>query len=395
MKKRRKRFFLLLLSVLIAAAIFAYFRLSGGEGQVSYLTGTARIGDIRKTVIATGQIGAVQMVNVGAQASGQIKKLYVELGQFVRENDMIAEIDSTTQTNDLDTAKARLASFQAQLTAKRIALGIAKAQFERENLLYKTDSTSRQNRETAENAYYAAQASVSELESQILQAQIAVNTAESNLGYTRITAPLDGTVVSIPVKEGQTVNANQTAPTIVQIADLSVMEIRIEIAEGDITKVRPGMPVEYSILSEPEAVFQAALASIDPALTSLSDGNYTQSAGSSAAVYYYAKAVVPNEDGRLRIGMTTRNTITVDMASQVIMVPSIAVFQRDGQPYVQLLHPDGRVEERDIRTGLSDNMNTRVVSGLAPGDEVILTRMTRAEIDANVAGGPRGPMRRR
>jgi macrolide-specific efflux system membrane fusion protein len=202
-------------------------------------------------------------------------------------------------------------------------------------------------------------------------------------------------VVSVPVKEGQTVNANQTAPTIVQIADLSLMEIRIEIAEGDITKVRPGMPVEYSILSEPGEVFRTELASIDPALTTLSDGNETQSAGSSAAVYYYAKAVVPNGEGRLRIGMTTQNTITVDTAERALMVPSAAVFQRGGRPCVQLLLPDGRVEERDIRTGLSDNMNTQVLSGLDEGDEVVVTRMTQEEIDASVAGGARGPMRRR
>ena len=394
MKKRGKQIFFFAAAVLVAAVLTG-LALSRQGDETSYLTAVAHISDIRKTVNATGQIGAVRLVNVGAQASGQIERLHVEVGQFVHNGDVIAEIDSTSQQNDLAAGKARLASFTAQLAAKRTALQIARAQFDRETRLRQSDSTSRQNLEAAENAYYAAHAAVSEVESQMLQAQIAVNTAESNLGYTRITAPRDGTIVSLPVEEGQTVNANQTTPTIAQIADLSVMEIRIEIAEGDITKVRVGMPVEYSILSEPETVFQTVLVSLDPALTSLSDGNYTKTAGSSAAVYYYAKAVVPNDDGRLRIGMTTQNTITVGSAQSVLVVPSIAVFMEGKRSYVQLLGRDGAVEERDIMIGLSDNMNTQIMSGLQEGDEIILTRMTKAEMDASITAGPRGPMRRR
>lgn len=99
-----------------------------------------------------------------------------------------------------------------------------------------------------------------------------MNTDEVNLGYTRITAPLDGTIVSVPVDEGQTVNANQTTPTIVQIADLDKMEIKIEISEGDITAVKPGMPITYTILSNPETEYNATLTSIDPGLTTLTDG---------------------------------------------------------------------------------------------------------------------------
>ena len=394
MKKRRAKALPILLIVVAAAG--AWFALSGKQDKVDYITETARVADIRKVVNATGEVGAVQLVSVGAQASGQIEKLYVSVGQQVHKGDPIADIDSTTQRNDLDINKAKLDTYQAQLAAKQVALKVAQTQYNREAQLRKTNSTSRESLEDAENALATAKAAVAELESQIRQAQIAVNTAETNLGYTKISAPLDGTVVAVPVEEGQTVNANQTTPTIVQIADLSHMEIKIEIAEGDITQVKPGMTVDYTILAEPGATRRAVLDSIDPGLTTLSDGTYDTSSGSSSsdsAVYYYAKAVVPNPDGALRIGMTTQNVIVVESADQVTAVPSIAVFTRPGgEDYVRLLRPDGSVEERTVETGLSNNMLTEIRSGLQAGDRVVSAQMTEAEAAAQ-AGSMRGPRR--
>ncbi len=394
MKKRRAKALPILLIVVAAAG--AWFALSGKQDKVDYITETARVADIRKVVNATGEVGAVQLVSVGAQASGQIEKLYVSVGQQVHKGDPIADIDSTTQRNDLDINKAKLDTYQAQLAAKQVALKVAQTQYNREAQLRKTNSTSRESLEDAENALATAKAAVAELESQIRQAQIAVNTAETNLGYTKISAPLDGTVVAVPVEEGQTVNANQTTPTIVQIADLSHMEIKIEIAEGDITQVKPGMTVDYTILAEPGATRRAVLDSIDPGLTTLSDGTYDTSSGSSSsdsAVYYYAKAVVPNPDGALRIGMTTQNVIVVESADQVTAVPSIAVFTRPGgEDYVRLLRPDGSVEERTVETGLSNNMLTEIRSGLQAGDRVVSAQMTQAEAAAQ-AGSMRGPRR--
>lgn len=396
MKKRRAKALPILLIVIVVAAAGAWFALSGKQDKVDYITETARVADIRKVVNATGEVGAVQLVSVGAQASGQIEKLYVSVGQQVRKGDPIADIDSTTQRNDLDINKAKLDTYQAQLAAKQVALKVAQTQYNREAQLRKTNSTSRESLEDAENTLATAKAAVAELESQIRQAQIAVNTAETNLGYTKISAPLDGTVVAVPVEEGQTVNANQTTPTIVQIADLSHMEIKIEIAEGDITQVKPGMTVDYTILAEPGATRRAVLDSIDPGLTTLSDGTYDTSSGSSSsdsAVYYYAKAVVPNPDGALRIGMTTQNVIVVESADQVTAVPSIAVFTRPGgEDYVRLLRPDGSVEERTVETGLSNNMLTEIRSGLQAGDRVVSAQMTQAEAAAR-AGSMRGPRR--
>ena len=391
----KKRKIILVVAFVAVATFFLSWAFSGDDESVSYLTEVVRVGDIVKTVHATGEVAAVQLVNVGAQASGQIKTLKVQLGQKVTKGDLVAEIDSTTQKNDLAISKAKLSTYESQLISRRVALKVAQSKYDREQKLKERNATSDENLENAENSLESAKASVDEMESLVAQTRISVDTAETNLGYTRISAPLNGTVVSVPVEEGQTVNANQTTPTIVQVADLNLMEIKMQISEGDITKVQPGMKVNYTILSEPNRAFSGVLSSVDPGLTTLSSGSYNGSIDSGTAVYYYGKLVVPNEDGTLRIGMTTQNTITIGEAKGVLIVPSIAVSRRKGQSFVRVLEK-GKPVEREIKLGLSDNMNTEVLEGLKDGEEVVAAQMSAAELAANSAnvnarmrGGPR------
>lgn len=374
-------------SVLIAliAGLLVYW-LATKKDDVTYMTEKARLGNISQVVEATGEVAAVNLVNVGAQVSGQIKKLYVVLGQEVKQGDMIAEIDSQTQENTLNTDKAKLANYKAQLQARKILLNVAKKQYDRELVLIKTNSTSQQNLENAKDTYATARANVNEMESLIKQTQITINTDETNLGYTKIRAPLNGTIVSVPVEEGQTVNANQTTPTIVQIANLGDMEIDIQISEGDITKVKPGMPVDYTILSEPNTVFHAKLDSIDPGLTTLTDGSYSKSNTSSsssststAAVYYYGRSYVKNDEGKLRIGMMTQNTILVSSAENVLVVPTIALSNRNDKYFVRILTDKNKVEKRDVEIGISDGVYTEITSGLAEGEQVITSEVGKNE----------------
>ena len=227
-----------------------------------------------------------------------------------------------------------------------------------------------------------------------MQAKIFLNTAQIDLGYTKITAPKGGVVVSVQVEEGQTVNSNQTTPTIVNIADLSKVQLKMEIAEGDITKIKVGSKVEYSILSEPNRKFHAQISSIDPGLTTLSNGKYstttssgsTTSSSSSSAIYYYAKAIVDNPDGTLRIGMTTQNTIILDSAKDAVIVPSIAIKKEDGKSVVYVLKKgkDGldTAERREVQTGLTDSLKTQILSGVEEGEEVVTKRNSAAEINA-------------
>ncbi|KXS56534.1 MAG: hypothetical protein AMR96_02125 [Candidatus Adiutrix intracellularis] len=349
--------------------------------KMNYLTKKIQRGDIVKTVTAIGEVAAGQLVSVGAQVSGQVKTLKVVLGQKVQKGDLIAEIDSITQENDLHTNQARLNTYESQLLARQIALKTVQTQYDREVKLKKRDASSDENLENAENALAAARADMDETLSLVTQARISVNTAETNLGYTKITTPLDGIVVSISVVEGQTVNANQTIPTIVQIADLTNVEIKMQISEGDVTKVQPGLKVRYTILSEPGRIFEGLLESVDPALTTLSDGTYGNSTDVVTAVYYYGKLKVSNPNGSLRIGMTTQNDIIIGEALNVIIVPSIAINKIGSEEALVKVLEDGRVVERIIKTGLSDSMNTQVREGLAEGEEIVVVQMTATELE--------------
>ena len=385
MKKVTKWGIALLAVAALAAGMWWWLK---PKNEINYLTEPVVRTNIAQTVSATGEISAAQLVDVGAQASGQIKKLHVTLGQQVKKGDLIAEIDSTSQLNNLNTNKAKLDTYQAQLVSAEIALRSADKKYQREQALWKEDATSREALEDGQDAFAAAKASVAELKSSIRQTQIAINTAEADLGYTRITAPMDGTVVAIPVEEGQTVNANQTTPTIVQVADLSTMLNKMQIAEGDVNKVKAGMKLTFTTLSQPDNVREATLESIDPGLTTMSQGSYTTSTDTTdSAIYYYARSLVPNEDNVLHIGMTTENTITINQAEKVLAVPKLAVKQRGGKQYVRVLGENNQPQEKEIITGLSDNMSTEVKSGLSEGENVIISEAAAGETSDSVGRG--------
>ena len=369
-------------AILIAAvaAVYAVWSFFQPEEQVKYLTETVKRGNIHQTVSATGEISPSNLVTVGSQASGQIKKLYVKLGQQVKKGDLIAEINSTTQVNTLNTEKSKLETYQAKLVSAEIALNSAEKKYKREAALWKEKATSKEDFESAQDALAAAKANVAELKASIKQTKISINTAESDLGYTRITATMDGTVVAIPVEEGQTVNAVQSTPTIIQLANLDTMLNKMQIAEGDITKVKAGQDISFTILSEPDEPIKVKLDSVDPGLTTMSLGSYTASTDTTSnAIYYYARALVPNPDGKLSIGMTTQNTIEINGVKNVLLVPTLTIKKRDGKSYVSVLGADGKTVEREITVGLKDSMNTEVKSGLKEGEKVVMSEMSAAE----------------
>lgn len=349
------------------------------DEPVSYITEPVIRKNIEKTVNATGEVKAIELVTVGAQTSGKIEYLPVKVGQRIQKGDLIAQIDSTTQENDVNSTKAKLTSLKAQLNAAEISAKIAEKQFVREQRLLKKNAASQEDFENAKDAFEAAKAKVTELKASIGETALALNTAETNLGYTKITAPLDGVVVSVPVKTGQTVNAAMNTPTIVQIADLSQMEILIEISEGDIGKVQTGAKVTYTVLSAPETVYETTLKSIDPGLTLLTNGEYTEVVGSDEAIYYYGRLVVDNPDGALRIGMTTQNVIYVAQADNVLTVPVLAVKKDGTQSYVNVLTPTG-IQRHAVITGLSDGVDIEIKSGVSDHDTVVIAQMSESEV---------------
>ena len=391
----KKTKILIILLILGVGGYFVYDKFFNiKDEKVEFITKKAKKGSFSKKVDATGEIFATELIDVGAQVSGQIKKLYVKLGDQVKKGDMIASIDSSTQQNSIDNKEAQLAIYKAQLESAKVALNIAKTQFDRENALFAKNATSKQEFESAKNTYSANSAKIKELEAQIKQTNIELSTAKINLGYTKITAPRDGTVVSVQVEEGQTVNANQTTPTIVNIADLSRVKMKMQIAEGDITKIKVGTPVEYSILSEPTKKFQTTVSSIDPGLTTLSDGSYgssssskssySSSSSSSSAVYYYAQSIVDNKDGILRIGMTTQNELLIANVEGAIIVPSIGIKKDENGTFVYVLK-DGKAVKTAVKTGIKDNLDTQIISGINEGDEIITSQGSSSEIAKMIA----------
>ncbi|UOO98806.1 efflux RND transporter periplasmic adaptor subunit [Snodgrassella alvi] len=382
---------MLVVVVLVAVVWSLFFK---PKDQMNFVTDDVRRSDIMQTVNATGEIAAAQLVDVGAQASGQIKKLYVKLGQQVKKGDLIADIDSTTQLNTLNTNKAKLDTYRAQLVSAQIALKMKQRAFDRERALMGQDATSKADFDNAQDNLAAARANVAELKSQIRQTQIAINTSEADLGYTRITAPMDGTVVSIPVEEGQTVNSSQNTPTIVQLADLSKMLNKMQIAEGDMSKVKAGMHLTFTTLADNNKVRKATLEAVDPGLTKMSQGSYDTSTDTTdTAIYYYARALVPNDDGTLHIGMTTQNNIFVKSVKNVLTVSNQAIRHNRGKKVVKVLGDNQQVQEKQIETGITDGMRTEVKSGLKEGDRVVLSALSKADAKNGVSKEPkmRGP----
>lgn len=375
---KKKKIAICICSVVVLFLIFKKF--TGKEEKTIFLTDEVKRGNIAQTVIATGTIRSNNRVEVGAQVSGRITKLNVVLGQEVKKGDLIATIDSMTQENDLEKAKSQLSSYEKQLESKKVNLEVKKSKYNRASNLYKVKSISQDDYETAKQEYADAKSGVSELEELIKQAKIEVKIAETDLSYTVITSPIDGVVVSIPISEGQTVNSMQSAPTIVQVADLKKMLIKPEISEGDITKLKKGQEVEFTILSLPEKVYRAKIDSIDPATTTLTDDEYEESASDTEAVYYYANVIVDNKDNNLRIGMTTTNTIKVAEAKDVITIPTTALYKKGDKYYVRTLGEKEVVEEKEVKIGINDDMNTEIKSGLKEGEKLILTEMKAGEV---------------
>ena len=396
-----KRYRLIVILLLLGAvATVAWLRLNDAQGadRPAVLTAPVNRGTIEQTVLAEGIVKPLRMVAVGAQASGRITAVHVSIGQQVRQGDLIAEIDSVTQTNDLRNAEASLANVRAQLASQQAQLRLAERTLERQSQMRRNLSVTQTDYDSAEEAVAVAQAQIEALGAQIAQAEIGIETARANLDYTRITAPIDGTVLAVVSQEGQTVNSVQQAPTIVVLGQLDQMQVLAQISEADIIRVEPGQPVWFTTLGEPQRVYHATLEAVEPAPESVvNDSSLAGSSGSSStttseAIYYNGHFTVPNEDGRLRTYMTAQVHIVLGRAEDVLTLPSVALGQiaADGTQTVRVQTRDGQIETRQVRIGLNDRVNAEVVEGLSEGDRVV----TGQAADRAAGGSGGGSMRR-
>ncbi|SPX84958.1 efflux RND transporter periplasmic adaptor subunit [Moraxella ovis] len=398
---------IVILLALIALALYYFFKPK--EAPPSYLTADAVMGDIENTVMASGKVKPIYSVDVGAQVSGRIVKLYVDVGDEVKKGDLIAQINQVEQKNTVSNAGANLqqaqaslaqaqanlassqgnvASSEASLQARLAELKKAEQFFARLESLLKIDAISRQDYDDAQSAVEVARANVdvaragvqnakndvataqANIQSQrasINKAQNDLSTATEDLSYTTIVAPMDGTIVSVTQKEGTTVNAMQSAPTIVTLADLSRVRINAQISEADVVNVSAGMPARFNIIGNTQQQFDTTLAGVEPAPENISTTSSTDS-----AVYYIGYLDVDNAERKFRIDMTAQVNIITNSVKNVLTIPSSALRGGKGKYSVQVVGADGIAKPVDVQVGLNNRVNAEIKSGLNAGDKVVI-----------------------
>lgn len=428
----------------LAVALTAWYFFKPKQEQPQFITAEVSRGDLENSVLATGVLEATKMVSVGAQVSGQVKKMNVKLGDQVKQGQLIAQIDSVRQENDLKTAEASIKNQQAQLEVKIANLAKVEAEYNRQKAMYAQDATSRAELESALASFKTAQAEIDAINAQIEQSRLTLATAKEDLGYTQIIAPMDGTIVAIVTEEGQTVNANQSAPTIVKLAKLDDMTIKAEISEADVMKVEKGQRVYFTTLGDSETKHYATLRQVEPAPSSINTDSTTSSTSSSStAVYYNALFDVPNEDGKLRIDMTAQVYIILDDAKNALTIPAAAI-QASNRPerknkssastdsaasqaasndpakanrpkrlelsdaeksliqqgkasigMVRVVQADGSAKPQPVLIGLNNRVTAQVLKGLKQGEKVVIADGSDTSNDSAKRSNNRnaGPMR--
>jgi macrolide-specific efflux system membrane fusion protein len=383
----------MVLALVVAGLAYAGLKHMGPTPPPRLATSPVVIADIEDTVIATGTIESSQMVSVGAQASGQIQVLKVVVGQQVKAGDLIAEIDGTTQRNAVRTAEAAIIANRAQRAVQKANLRLAELNFNRQKALLAEDAVTRATYESAEVQLESSRAQNEAAEAQSEQVQSALDTARANLAYTRILAPMSGTVVAIVAREGQTVNAVQSSPTIVKLAKLDTVTVTAGVSEADVVRVRAGQTVYFTTLGNTGKRYYGKLRTVAPAPSSIETEtggrSINSSGGATQAIYYNAVFEVPNPEGELRIAMTAQVYVVLAEAKQVPTIPSAALGDRavDGSYTVRVVDAQGLPVPRKISVGINNNVAAQVTGGLKAGEQVVV-----GEVAAGALPNSNGPV---
>ncbi|WP_374053153.1 macrolide transporter subunit MacA [Xenorhabdus taiwanensis] len=360
-----------LVLIAIASVWFHFFYL---PKPVTYQTSAVIKGNFERSVLAVGKLDAVSKVDVGAQVSGQLKNLYVKLGDKVKQGQLLALIDPQTAKNTVAEIQETAKSLEANLRGAQAELKLAQLKVNRLSHLFKLHLISRQELDSSITDMQSKSARIDDLVAQLKQNKAKLDTAKTNLQYTRITAPIEGIVTDIKTFQGQTVIAAQQAPTILTLANLDTMIVNAEVSEADVINLEPGQKVSFTILGAPGRQFHSVLKDILP--TPQVENN---------AIFYYARFEVPNPEHILRLQMTAQVKIALQTLHNVLMIPisalEIASHQYTSstqhvlstQYEVSVLH-NGKAEKRKITIGAFDNANVQVLSGLKENERVITSR---------------------
>lgn len=361
-----------ILVILLVVAGVAAAKIYFSPPKVTYITAPVTRMDLEESVLATGILKAYKTVAVGAQVNGQLKTLHVDLGDTVKKGQLLAEIDPVLPQNNLKDAEAQVENLKAQRQAKQALLKQYDAEYQRQSEMSAKDAASQADLESAQAQMDVTRYDIAALDAQIKKAIIAVDTAKANLGYTRIHAPIDGTVISIDTEEGQTVVSNQSATTILTLATLDIMTVKAKISEADVTRVKPGLTTYFTLLGDSDTRYYGTLRAIEPGPIS-SGSTSTGTSNSSSAIYYYGLFEVPNPDHTFKVSMTAQVAVVLNQVKQTLSIPMSALSSKqvDGKATVRVL--TGEQEDiRTITTGISNNVQVQVLDGLNEGDQVII-----------------------
>ena len=355
-----------------------------------YESAAAARGDVQVTVDAIGTLQPRRYVDVGAQVSGQILRLFVQPGDVVKKGQLLIEIDPSVQQAIVDGGRAALAGLRAQLAEQQALQVLAQQRLARQRQMERDDATRPEDVQTAEAEAAATAARTERLQAHIAQTRASLQADEARLGYTRIYAPMAGTVVSVDAREGQTLNATYQTPNVLRIADLSTMTVWTDVSEADIARVQAGMPVSFATLGAHVAEagaggglgarrWSSTVRQVLPAPPTLegkaAGGAASTQAAAAKAVAYTVLFDVDNADGALLPQMTAQARFVTATARGAITVPlsavSIAPADEGGTSQVRVLLADGRVEPRAVRIGMKSRHQAEVLEGVAEGERVV------------------------
>lgn len=379
---------------LLAAALAAggwYFTRSEDSAVTAPPTVAVDRGTVEQTVLATGAVEAMKLVSVGAQVSGRIEKLTVDVGDHVETGDLIAQIDSLDQQNAVARTEAALAQVDAQIAAKQASLDEAEITLARTRRLADKDFATTEALDSAEANQKLVKAELAALQAARRMAEVELAATRLDLERTRITAPSSGTVVAVVTNEGQTVVSAQQAPVIVKIAELNRVVIKADVSEADVVKVAPGQAARFTLLGAPDRPFDATVASIEPAPASIEDSDEIDS---DKAIYYRARFEVDNPEGLMRIGMTAEVTISIARADNVLRVLTSVLGKpgADGSYEVEVWNPSSQAREtRKVTVGISDDLRSEITSGLNEGELVVSDRTSGQSAVAQMRRPPGMP----
>jgi len=372
---------LLLIAVPVALAVLGWW-LWGANASPgpAFRTHAVALGNIEDTVSAVGTLQARTYVDVGTQVSGQLKVIHVDFGAKVEQGQLLAQIDPTVYEARVAADEAQLMNLRAQLQDRQVQLALAEKQFDRQRRLLAERATSQDAFDSADAGRKSAAAQIAAIEAQIKQTESTLKGDQANLSYTKIYAPIAGTVVDITARLGQTLNANQQAPIILRIAELDTMTVRTQVSEADVPKLKLGMPAHFTTLGQPDRRRTGTLRQILPTPEVVNN-----------VVLFASLFDVPNPGHELLPQMSAHVFFVAAQARNVPVVPMAALrpVPRSRGQYTARVLENGAPVERQVEIGVSNRVSAEVRKGLQPGDQVVLETPAPGANTRN-AGGPQG-----